>query len=101
MGQNSTSARCASGYCEAPSADTSAQPLIEAGRGVISDVAARFDRILSLLIMIGADSTSRSSRPMVNSVSLRYPDRPQARSELNTVVTASSDTCTLVNVIVA
>ena len=74
---------------------------MEAGSGVMSEVVAKLVKMRSLLIMMGADSTSRSNRPIVNSVSLRYPARPQARSDVSTVVTASSDTCTFVKVIIA
>ena len=38
---------------------------------VTNDVVARFARMRSLLIMIGADSTSRRCRPMLKSPSLR------------------------------
>src|SRR4030081_1096375 len=49
----------------------SIQPLIDVGNGVLNDVGAKLVRMRSLLIRGGAESTSRSSRPMVNSVSLR------------------------------
>src|SRR5450631_3958434 len=108
MGRNKAAEIYASGSFAGGGAPTGAlsnavdipQPPIVAGSGVISEVAARLAMIRSLLIMMGADKTSRKWRPMLNSVSLRKPDRPQARIELRTVVTASSETCTFVSVII-
>src|SRR5450755_2338079 len=107
MGKNKAAEMCASGsFGGVASAGALSnavdipQPPIVAGSGVINEVAARFAMMRSLLIMMGADKTSRRWRPMLNSVSLRKPDRPQARMELMTVVTANSETCTLVNVII-
>src|ERR1700681_3486624 len=67
----------------------------EAGTAFNIEAVATFARIRSLLIMIGDESTSRRCRPMLNSLSLRYPVSPLACSELMTVEMASSDALTL------
>src|SRR5215469_13962878 len=76
-----------------------AQSRSELAMGLISTGVARLARMRSLLIMMGEESTSRRWRPMLYSLSLRYPDRPQARIALMTVCAASSEASTLVSVI--
>jgi len=77
----------------------SGQSRIDAAIGARSDELPRLVSIRSLLIMIGADSTSRRCRSMLNSLSQRYPDSPQARIAARTIDTASSEASTLVSVI--
>src|SRR5476649_1143581 len=108
MGRNKAAEICASGSFAGGGAPTDAlsnavaipQPPIVAGNGVIREVAARLAMMRSLLIMMGADKTSRKWRPMLNSVSLRKPVRPQARIELMTIERATTETCTFVSVII-
>src|SRR6516164_676148 len=75
--------------------DAAAQSRSLAGTGLSMQVAATFARMRSLLIMIGEERISRTYRPMLNSLSLRYPVNPLACSALMTVEIANSEALTL------
>ena len=62
---------------------------------LITSAGPILERMRSLLIIIGEESTSRRCLPRENSVSFLYPDNPDALSAFMTMETANSEASTL------